>query len=177
MKVVRPWQRLRRASWILCSVSVSTALVASSRSTIDGRFRMARAMAIRCNSPPESLMPRSPTRVSYPRRLVSPSSLFHRVGWVGGTIHTVSKRLNLFVDARRATGLVYFLVRRREPRVSDIVDDGVIEENWRLGHDANMGTKAAAEWLVFGMFLLSRVGWEWLLTCICQRPGYLAHQS
>lgn len=82
MNVVRPLHSRCSASWILDSVSVSTALVAScetgqldlglagamesvltSRSTIFGCFKMARAIATLCNSPPDSFIPRSPTRV------------------------------------------------------------------------------------------------------------------
>lgn len=90
MKVVRFLQSRRRALWILDSVSVSTALVAScnnkisvapaldkftishtSSNTIFGCFSIALAMATLCNSPPDSFMPRSPTRVLYPSLNVS----------------------------------------------------------------------------------------------------------
>mmetsp|Transcript_47496 Transcript_47496/g.113087 ORF Transcript_47496/g.113087 Transcript_47496/m.113087 type:complete len:151 (-) Transcript_47496:1479-1931(-) len=66
MTVVRPFVITSNASWIWCSVWVSRALVASSRITIFGFFRIVRAMATRCFSPPESRSPRSPTLVSYP---------------------------------------------------------------------------------------------------------------
>ncbi len=52
------------ASWTSRSDSVSSEEVASSRIRMGGFFRMARAMAIRWRSPPESLVPRSPTGVS-----------------------------------------------------------------------------------------------------------------
>jgi hypothetical protein len=54
--VVRPLQSFFKASWITCSVAVSTALVASSSKTIWECLRIARAMATRCPSPPESLL-------------------------------------------------------------------------------------------------------------------------
>mmetsp|Transcript_41344 Transcript_41344/g.80777 ORF Transcript_41344/g.80777 Transcript_41344/m.80777 type:complete len:80 (-) Transcript_41344:1502-1741(-) len=50
---------------MLCSVVVSSALVASSSSTSLGLFRIVRAMATRCFSPPERRKPLSPTLVSY----------------------------------------------------------------------------------------------------------------
>jgi hypothetical protein len=49
------------ADWISRSVWVSSALVASSSRRMGGFFRMVRAMATRCFSPPESFSPRSPT--------------------------------------------------------------------------------------------------------------------
>lgn len=42
-----------------------SARLTSSR-TIFGFFKIARAIAILCNSPPDNFMPRSPTRVLYP---------------------------------------------------------------------------------------------------------------
>mmetsp|Transcript_7462 Transcript_7462/g.16364 ORF Transcript_7462/g.16364 Transcript_7462/m.16364 type:complete len:99 (+) Transcript_7462:2383-2679(+) len=48
------------------SLAVSSADVASSRSSTEGSRTMARAMATRCFCPPDSLPPRSPTSVSYP---------------------------------------------------------------------------------------------------------------
>jgi hypothetical protein len=53
-----------RLVWISRSVRESSAEVASSNSRIGGAFRMVRAMATRCFSPPESFRPRSPTYVS-----------------------------------------------------------------------------------------------------------------
>ena len=46
------------------SLSLSSELVASSRISTAGFLSTARAMAIRCRWPPESLTPRSPTSVS-----------------------------------------------------------------------------------------------------------------
>src|SRR5205807_630176 len=63
---VRPSSSRSIACWISASVSVSTAEVASSKIRIRGLFRIARAIEIRCFSPPESFTPRSPTSVSYP---------------------------------------------------------------------------------------------------------------
>ena len=64
--VVRPCIARSNASWTTCSLSASSADVASSRSRIRGDKASARAMAIRCFCPPDSLTPRSPTNVSYP---------------------------------------------------------------------------------------------------------------
>ena len=52
------------AAWTWASLSVSSALVASSSSRIGASFRKARAMAMRWRWPPDSRAPASPTRVS-----------------------------------------------------------------------------------------------------------------
>ena len=60
-------QRRRNASSACCtsrSEMLSRALVASSRMRISGSRTMARASASRCSSPPDSLTPPSPSRVS-----------------------------------------------------------------------------------------------------------------
>mmetsp|Transcript_61440 Transcript_61440/g.170358 ORF Transcript_61440/g.170358 Transcript_61440/m.170358 type:complete len:114 (+) Transcript_61440:278-619(+) len=57
--------RLSSAFCTRASFSASKAEVASSRKRSRGRRRKQRAMARRCRWPPESSMPRSPTRVSY----------------------------------------------------------------------------------------------------------------
>ena len=54
------------AVWTRCSLSESRADVASSSNKTFGSRRRARAIAMRCFCPPESLMPRSPMRVSKP---------------------------------------------------------------------------------------------------------------
>mmetsp|Transcript_18790 Transcript_18790/g.39735 ORF Transcript_18790/g.39735 Transcript_18790/m.39735 type:complete len:152 (-) Transcript_18790:1871-2326(-) len=64
--VVRSAISLSIASCTTCSDSASSADVASSRRSIFGSMRRARAMAMRCFCPPESCSPRSPTRVSKP---------------------------------------------------------------------------------------------------------------
>lgn len=48
------------------SLRLSSAEVASSKINIGAFFRIARAIAIRWRSPPESTTPRSPTLVWYP---------------------------------------------------------------------------------------------------------------
>jgi hypothetical protein len=53
-----------RLSWMATSTSESSALVASSSSRIGAFLSITRAMATRWRWPPDSLMPRSPTRVS-----------------------------------------------------------------------------------------------------------------
>jgi len=50
---------------MVTSVTVSTALVASSQRRTGASLSRARPMATRCFSPPDSLRPRSPTRVAY----------------------------------------------------------------------------------------------------------------
>ena len=64
MMTLRPTPMARSASRMPASVSLSSALVASSSSRIGGSFSSVRAMPTRCFSPPESFRPRSPTVVS-----------------------------------------------------------------------------------------------------------------
>ncbi len=52
--------------WILSSFCGSVNAVASSKITIGAFLRIALAIAIRCFSPPDSLLPASPAGVSYP---------------------------------------------------------------------------------------------------------------
>mmetsp|Transcript_23442 Transcript_23442/g.60301 ORF Transcript_23442/g.60301 Transcript_23442/m.60301 type:complete len:175 (-) Transcript_23442:614-1138(-) len=63
------WCCLRSLSSAACTIrsdSLSSADVASSSSSTDGRLSRARAIATRCFCPPESCPPPWPTRVSYP---------------------------------------------------------------------------------------------------------------
>mmetsp|Transcript_11833 Transcript_11833/g.11897 ORF Transcript_11833/g.11897 Transcript_11833/m.11897 type:complete len:91 (-) Transcript_11833:1005-1277(-) len=66
---------LSNASCTEFSVIVSSADVASSRTTNEGFLRRHRAIETRCFSPPESLRPRSPTILFQPsgRELIKPS--------------------------------------------------------------------------------------------------------
>ena len=64
---------LSSAYWTWCSLSASKALVASSSKRTLGFLISALAIAILYFWPPESLMPRSPTRVSYPSGNLSTS--------------------------------------------------------------------------------------------------------
>lgn len=131
--VVRPLQRTRRASWIFCSVSVSTALVASSRRTTAGFLRIARAIATRCSSPPDSFTPRSPTTVSYPERMsVSLGSGFCMQHL------TLAFVQNLFVDASRLAGLVDLLIGCITFCIPYILHDCVIKEGWTLMNNSNL---------------------------------------
>src|SRR5207244_2709969 len=63
--VVRPSIRRASASWTRYSLSLSSDDVASSRRSTGESRSSARAIAIRCRCPTESLTPRSPTIVSY----------------------------------------------------------------------------------------------------------------
>ena len=62
MNAVRPWSRRRSACSIRRSVPISTELVASSRIKIFGSIKIARAIEIRCRSPPESSVVRALAR-------------------------------------------------------------------------------------------------------------------
>ena len=66
--VVRCFMTSCRRRRMRSSVSVSTLESASSRIRIRGSRITARARAVRCFCPPESVIPRSPTMVSKPRR-------------------------------------------------------------------------------------------------------------
>src|SRR5207247_4016066 len=63
--VVRPAISRSSASRITASVRESIELVGSSRTSTGASLRNARATAMRCRSPPESVTPRSPSTVSY----------------------------------------------------------------------------------------------------------------
>ena len=62
--VVRPSITSRSARLISRSVAASTLAVASSRTSTRGSVTIARAIAMRCRCPPDSVSPRSPTSVS-----------------------------------------------------------------------------------------------------------------
>lgn len=65
IKTVRSWEIFQSESWIRVSDSESRLLVASSKIMIFGRDSIILAIASRCFWPPESLIPLSPTWVSY----------------------------------------------------------------------------------------------------------------
>ena len=62
--VVRPRASASNACCTARSVSVSSALVASSSTSTRGSRSRVRAIAMRCFSPPENRCPREPTMVS-----------------------------------------------------------------------------------------------------------------
>ena len=64
ISVVRSLIASRSPSRIRASVVASTDAVASSRIRMRGSTTSARAIAIRCRWPPESVIPRSPITVS-----------------------------------------------------------------------------------------------------------------
>ena len=66
INVVRPFISRWSASKIVASVWTSRELVGSSRMRIGAFLRNARASEMRCRSPPDNFIPRSPTWVSYP---------------------------------------------------------------------------------------------------------------
>jgi len=66
IKVVLPFESSSKDFWILISVVVSKAEVASSKIKIGGFFKKHLAIETLCFWPPESFIPRSPTTVSYP---------------------------------------------------------------------------------------------------------------
>ena len=89
--VVRFFASSSRLFWIQRSLSLSRALVASSRIRIGGFFKKTLAIEIRCFWPPESLVPRSPHRCHSRQAdfdevmdislLCSVDDLVHRSAW------------------------------------------------------------------------------------------------
>ena len=101
---------------IAASVSVSTAESASSRIRIGGSIISARAIAVRCFWPPESVSPRSPTVVVQRSGKVSTST------------------------SRRATATACFEILDGVPlrgAEGDVAGDGVAEEERLLRHHAD----------------------------------------
>ena len=74
ISVVRPFISRWSAAKIVASVWTSSELVGSSRMRTGASFRNARASEMRCRSPPDSFMPRSPTWVLYPSGKLSMKS-------------------------------------------------------------------------------------------------------
>mmetsp|Transcript_8385 Transcript_8385/g.13606 ORF Transcript_8385/g.13606 Transcript_8385/m.13606 type:complete len:81 (+) Transcript_8385:1895-2137(+) len=74
------------------SVLLSNALVASSASNTGAFFSIARAIATRCFSPPESLRPRSPTCVSSPSGRMSTRGLRWQLSTTRRTSSVVALR-------------------------------------------------------------------------------------
>ena len=60
---VLPCTSLASADWMTASFSGSVYDVASSRMTMGASFSMARAMEMRCRSPPERCLPEAPQTV------------------------------------------------------------------------------------------------------------------
>lgn len=150
--VVRPSQSFLNDAWICCSVSVSTALVASSKSTTSGRFKIARAIAIRWSSPPESFLQRQPCCVTAlllrltrrALRLVSRSlsgSAESNSSWQRWVL-TVAKLQYLVVYTSCFARIVNLLVRRIDVSVADVAQDAVVKQNRVLRYDANPVSKA-----------------------------------
>ena len=104
------------------SDSESRWAVASSRITTAGSFRITRAIATRCFSPPDRRYPRSPTTVSNPS----------------------GRRCDHVEDAGGAAGLDQLLVGGVGARVAQVVRDRVVEQVGVLGHDADRMRPAIA---------------------------------
>jgi hypothetical protein len=98
-------------SWIACSVRLSSDEVASSKIRICGFLRIARAMATRCFSPPDSFSPRSPTTVSHP----------------SGNPSTKSS------DVRHRSRLTRPRPASHRPAVGDVVIDAVVNSTVSCG--------------------------------------------
>lgn len=79
-----------KASLIFASVAVSTALVESSRISILGCFKSARAMHSRCRWPPDTLLPPCSIHVSYlsGSRSIFPDKCLHDTDTGNIFLHT-----------------------------------------------------------------------------------------
>lgn len=140
-----------RPSWIRLSVSVSTALVASSSRIICGCFNIARAIATRCFSPPESLLHKCQCLVKHDRGFYLHATVadFRIITYKPvregeekhGLLLTIWERHNLVVDRSCSTGLVDVLISGRESSVANVVHDGVVEKGWILWYYSNVLTE------------------------------------
>ena len=99
---------------------MSSAEVASSNIRIFGAFRMTRAIATRCFSPPDNLRPRSPTVA----------------------LVAVGQRGDEIVDVRQPRRLLDRRGRRPGPAIGDVVEDRVVEQHRVLRHDADRAPQA-----------------------------------
>ena len=115
ISAVRPASASRSDRRISASVCVSTADSASSSSTMLGRRASARASAARCFCPPDRLIPRSPSSVSYPP----------------GNALIVSVELRDLGRPRSAVALV-------ARAIHEIAADGVAEQEALLRHVADL---------------------------------------
>ena len=110
MIVVRPRMTSRRPARIRASVVASTDAVASSRTRMRGSIRSARAIAMRCRCPPDSVIPRSPITVSYPCGQVFDDEVMG--------LRRARRRLDRLVrSVRQAEGDVVAHRRREEKRI------------------------------------------------------------
>mmetsp|Transcript_163292 Transcript_163292/g.396872 ORF Transcript_163292/g.396872 Transcript_163292/m.396872 type:complete len:252 (-) Transcript_163292:1424-2179(-) len=105
-RVVRPVMSRSRASWIRRSVSLSRALVASSKITRLGLLSIARAIATLCFWPPESDWPPLPTSVSKPSGKCTVNAA------------TCADLAASSICASLANGLPYMMFSRMVPRKS-----------------------------------------------------------
>ena len=121
MSDVRPVRMLRSPRWMSTSVRVSTDEVASSRIRIAGSPTIARANAISCRWPVESVAPRSSTCVSNPS----------------------GRRGDERRWRRRARRLPNVVVGGLERSVADVVGDGAREEERVLEHDPEVARSDA----------------------------------
>ena len=119
--VVRPFISSSSAACTARSDSVSSALVASSRTRIGAFFKTARAMAMRWRWPPESETPFSPMTAVEAFRFLHDE----------------------FVGVGVARGGDDFLVGRAEPAQFDVPADGVVEQNVFLRDDGDLVAQIA----------------------------------
>lgn len=82
---------------------------------------------------------------------------------------TISKIHNLIMDACRLASLKHFLVGRGNPRIADVIDDGVVKENGTLRNHPNSVAKTAPKSALFRH--------QWMThTYEGQFRGHLGHQ-
>ena len=113
--MVLPFVSSEIACWIRCSFSGSMLAVASSRMTMSASLRMARAMEMRCFSPPERVPP-------------PPSPMRHdevvAAGLFGGSDHLILRGVG--------------------PAEENVGADGVVEQIHILEHHGDIGKQTVA---------------------------------
>jgi hypothetical protein len=114
--VVRPRTRLSSAFWISFSVVVSTDEVASSRIRMRGSISSARAIEMRCRSPPESAWP----------------------AFADQRVVAVRQAQDEFVRVRGARGGDDLGARRLGLAVGDVLGDRAEEQEGLLQHQADV---------------------------------------
>ncbi len=110
----------RSADWISCSVRVSSALVASSKMRMRGSFRIVRAIATRCFSPPGQLQ----AALAHPR------------------VVPVRQAQDEVMHLRQPRRLLDLGLAGAGPAIGDVVADRVVEQHGVLRHHADRRAQA-----------------------------------
>ena len=126
----------RSVRTLTCSFCESMALVASSNKNTLGRRRTARAIAIRCFSPPDKRLPFWPTFVSYP--YWKHASLLDIQS--NRTTH-LGQSLNEMVNICDGGSMHHILLRDIFESICNIFGDCQLKQDWLLTHHSNARTE------------------------------------